>query len=323
VPSEPEQSTFCSRIKLKAYPLVERGGIMWTYMGPPELRPPLPEFEFAMVPASQRFTSKRIQESNWLQALEGGIDSSHVSWLHRDSLNSDPLFKGAAGNQYNLDDMRPVFEVVESDDGLFIGVRRNAGADNFYWRITPWIVPYFTMVPPRGDHPIHGHFWVPIDDENCWTWSFDYHAARDLKDSEVQAMKDGKGIHVKYVPGTFTPLQNKGNDYLIDRDAQRSGRTYSGVEGIGMQDASLQESMGAIQDRTREHLTSTDNGIVMMRRRLLRVIREMQEGVAPPALQPETHHVRSAAIVIHRDEDFRHAAREALRVQAGTGHASV
>ncbi len=323
VPSEPEQSAFCGRVKLKAYPLVERGGIMWTYMGPPEQRPPLPEFEFAMVRASQRFTSKRIQESNWLQALEGGIDSSHVSWLHRDSLNSDPLFKGAAGNQYNLDDMRPVFDVAESDDGLFIGVRRNAGADNFYWRITPWIVPYFTMVPPRGDHPVHGHFWVPIDDENCWTWSFDYHAARDLTESEVQAMKDGKGIHVKYIPGTFIPLQNKANDYLIDRDAQRNGRTYSGVEGIGMQDASLQESMGAIQDRTREHLSSTDNGIVMMRRRLLRVIREMQEGIAPPALQPEAHHVRSAAIVIGRDEDFRHAAQDALRVQVGSGHASV
>lgn len=323
VPSEPEQSALCNRIKLKAYPLVERGGIMWTYMGPPELQPPLPEFEFAMVPASQRFTSKRIQESNWLQALEGGIDSSHVSWLHRDSLNSDPLFKGAAGNQYNLDDMRPVFEVVESDDGLFIGVRRNAGADNFYWRITPWIVPYFTMVPPRGDHPIHGHFWVPIDDENCWTWSFDYHAARDLSTDEVQAMKDGKGIHVKYIPGTFIPLQNKSNDYLIDRDAQRAGRTFSGVEGIGMQDASLQESMGAIQDRTREHLTSTDNGIVMMRRRLMRVIREMQEGVAPPALQPQAHHVRSAALVIPRDQDFRHAAQDALRVQAGVRHASV
>jgi phenylpropionate dioxygenase-like ring-hydroxylating dioxygenase large terminal subunit len=323
VPSEPEGSKLCDRIKLKAYPLVERGDILWTYMGPPELQPPLPEFEFAMVPSSQRFTSKRIQESNWLQALEGGIDSSHVSWLHRDSLNSDPLFKGAAGNQYNLQDMRPVFEVVDSDDGLFVGVRRNAGPDKYYWRVTPWIVPYFTMVPPRGDHPIHGHFWVPIDDEHCWTWSFDYHARRDLTEHEVQAMRDGMGIHVKYVPGTFIPLQNKANNYLIDRQAQREGRTYSGVEGIGMQDASLQESMGPIQDRTREFLTSTDNGIVMMRRRLMRVIKEMQEGIAPPALQPEAHHVRSAAVVIGRDEDFRVAAKDALRVQPDRGHASV
>jgi phthalate 4,5-dioxygenase oxygenase subunit len=324
VPSEPAESGFSEKIKLKSYPMVERGGVIWAYMGPPEHQPALPEFEFAMVPASQSFTTKRIQESNWLQALEGGIDSSHVSWLHRDSLNSDPLFIGAAGNQYNLKDMRPVFEVVEAETGLFIGVRRNADDDSYYWRITPWVMPNFTMVPPRGDHPIHGHFWVPIDDENCLTWSFDYHSTRDLMPKEVQAMKDGKGIHVRYVPGTFRPLQNKDNDYMMDRQAQREGRTYSGVQGIGMQDASLQESMGAIQDRTRENLVSTDNGIIMMRRNLLKAVKAFAEkGIAPPATEPSAHHVRSAAVILPRDQAFKDAASDALRVAPGKAHASV
>ena len=94
VPSEPEESGFCSKIKLKSYPLVERGGVLWTYMGPPEQQPPLPEWEFAIVPAAQRFVSKRLQECNWLQAMEGGIDSSHVSFLHRGDLNTDPLYRG-------------------------------------------------------------------------------------------------------------------------------------------------------------------------------------------------------------------------------------
>ena len=107
VPSEPEESGFAKKIKLKSYPLVERGGVLWTYMGPPELQPPLPEWEFAMVPPAQRFVSKRLQECNWLQAMEGGIDSSHVSFLHRGNINSDPLFKGAKGNQYNLSDTPP------------------------------------------------------------------------------------------------------------------------------------------------------------------------------------------------------------------------
>ena len=123
----------------------------------------------------QTFVSKRLQECNWLQAMEGGIDSSHVSFLHRGDLGSDPLFKGAKGNQYNLSDMQPYFEVVEQPGGLYIGARRNAENGNYYWRITPWVMPCFTMIPPRGDHPIHGHFWIPIDDENCWAWSYDFH----------------------------------------------------------------------------------------------------------------------------------------------------
>ncbi|BBU33043.1 ring-hydroxylating oxygenase subunit alpha (plasmid) [Burkholderia sp. THE68] len=324
VPSEPAASGYCNKIKLKSYPLVEQGGVIWVYMGPQDEQPPLPAFEFSTVPASQSFTSKRLQECNWLQALEGGVDSSHVSFLHSGSLNTDPLFKGSRGNQYNLSDLSPVFEVVESDGGLFIGARRNAEDDQYYWRITPWVMPCFTMVPPRGDHPVHGHFWVPIDDENCWAWSFDYHPTRDLTENEVQAMKDGKGIHVRYIPGTYIPLQNKTNNYLMDRAAQKAGITYSGVEGIAMQDASLQESMGPIQDRTRENLVSTDNGIIMVRHRLMKAARALAEkGVEPPGRDPEAQKVRSVAIVLHRDKPFKEGAHDALHAEAGKAHTTI
>jgi phenylpropionate dioxygenase-like ring-hydroxylating dioxygenase large terminal subunit len=324
VPSEPEESGFARRIKLRSYPLVERGGILWTYMGPPEHQPPLPEWEFATVKPEQRFVSKRFQESNWLQAMEGGIDSSHVSWLHRDNLNSDPLFKGAAGNKYNLSDAKPVFEVVESPGGLYIGARRNAEAGNYYWRITQWVMPSFTMIPPRGNHSVHGHFWIPIDDHNCWTWSFDYHPIRNLTEAEVAAMKDGKGIHVKYVPGSFRPLANKDNDYLVDRAAQKAGKTYSGVEGFAMQDASVQESMGPIVDRTKENLVSTDNGIIMARHRLLRSVKAlMDKGEVPPGVDPAHQKVRSAAVVLPRDQPFKDAARDALMARPGVAPASV
>lgn len=324
VPSEPAESGFCKKIKLKSYPLIERGGVIWIYMGPPELQPPLPEFEFATVPAVQSFTSKRLQASNWLQAFEGGIDSSHVSWLHSGSLNSDPLFKGAKGNQYNASDLRPVFDVVDAEGGLYVGARRNAEDDQYYWRITPWIMPCFTMVPPRGDHPIHGHFWIPINDENNWAWSFDYHPTRALTDGEVQSMKDGKGIHVRYVPGTYLPLQNKDNDYLMDRAAQKSGVTYSGIEGIAMQDASLQESMGPIQDRTRENLTSTDNGLIMARHRLMKAAKALQDkGTPPPGIDPHVQRVRSVAILLRRDQSFKDAAKDALLASPGKPHATV
>ena len=324
VPSEPEGSQFCSRIKLKSYPMVERGGVIWIYMGPPELKPPLPEWEFATVPAQQSFMSKRLQECNWLQALEGGIDSSHVSFLHRGGLKTDPLFKGAKGNEYNLKDLRPQFEVVDTDGGLLIGVRRNAEEGHYYWRVTPWIMPCFTMVPPRGDHPVHGHFWVPIDDENCWAWSFDYHPTRALRDEEVKAMRNGAGIHCKYVPGTYIPLANKSNDYLMDRARQRSGDLYSGVESIAIQDSSVQESMGPIQDRTKEHLTLTDRGIVQARRRLMAAAKALAEqGTPPPGTQPEQQKIRSVAVVLPKEAVFHEAASDAFRAEPGKPHTTV
>ncbi len=166
VPSESPE--FCKNIKLKSYPMVEKGGVLWAYMGPPDKKPAEPEYEFCTVPSARRFVSKRFQASNWLQALEGGIDSSHVTFLHGDNVDSDPLFKGAGGNKYNINDLQPIFKVVDHDDGLLVGAHRNAEDDQYYWRITQFLLPSFTMVPPRGDYPVHGHFWIPINDDTCY-----------------------------------------------------------------------------------------------------------------------------------------------------------
>ena len=324
VPSEPSERNFCQKIKLKAYPLVEKGGILWAYLGDPEKKPPMPEFEVCTVPAGQRFISKRVQECNWLQALEGGIDSSHVSFLHSFNLNTDPLFKGAAGNKYNMADKRPIFEVVDNPGGLFIAARRNAEDGQYYWRITPWVMPSFTMVPPRGNYPVHGHFWIPIDDLHCWTWSFDYLAARELSQAERRSMEQGSGVHCKYVPGTYIPLANKHNDYLMDREAQKGGLTFSGVEGIAIQDSSLQESMGPICDRSKERLLQTDKGIVYARRKLLQALEAMQEtSELPPGVDPETHKVRSASVLLAEDKAFYEAAQADLWAVPGKPHASV
>jgi phenylpropionate dioxygenase-like ring-hydroxylating dioxygenase large terminal subunit len=324
VPSEPENSNFFRKVKLTSYPLVKVGDILWTHLGDLEPRPPLPEFEFAHVPPEQSYTSKRWQESNWLQALEGGIDSSHVSWLHSGGLKSDPLFKGAKGNEYNLNDLRPFFEVAEADGGLFIGARRNAEDGKYYWRITPWVMPSFTMVPPRGDHPVHGHFWVPIDDENSWVYTFDYHPTRALTAEERQAMKDGHGVHSRNIPGTYRPVENKDVDYLMDRDAQKRGETFSGIRGIAQQDASLQESMGPIVDRTKERLVSSDTGIIKARQKLRKAVETLRdEGVTPPGVDPEHHRVRSAAIVLPQEESFIESCADALAARAGVAHTSV
>jgi hypothetical protein len=128
---------------------------------------------------------------------------------------------------------------------------------------------------------------------------------------------------VQYVPGTYRPLANRDNDYLIDRAAQRAKKTFSGVAGIAMQDASLQESVGRIQDRTKERLVSTDNAIIMARQRLLKAALNLQKGIAPPALDPVTHAVRSAAVVLPKEVAFQEGARDALIARHGTAVTSV
>jgi phenylpropionate dioxygenase-like ring-hydroxylating dioxygenase large terminal subunit len=324
VPSEPDNSNFCAKVKLTSYPLVRIGDVLWAHLGDPATRPPVPEFEWVHVPAEQTYTSKRWQECNWLQALEGGIDSSHVSWLHSAGLRNDPLFKGSKGNEYNMNDMKPFFEVVDSDGGLYVGVRRNAEEGHYYWRITPWVMPAFTMVPPRADHPVHGHFWVPIDDENCWVFTFDYQPIRALTETEVAAMKAGHGVHNEYVPGTYRPLQNRDNDYMMDREAQQRGETFSGIKGIAMQDASLQESMGPIVDRGKERLVSADSGIIKARRKLVQAALDLREkGVTPPGVDPAHHRVRSAAIVLPKEQSFLDVASEALTARPGVRQATV
>ena len=323
VPSEPAESGYAKKIKLTAYPLVAAGGVLWAYLGPKELQPDLPGFEWTGLPSGHVYVSKRLQECNWLQAMEGGIDSSHVSWLHSGELHTDPLHRSTKGANYQAD-KKPVFEIVESEGGLLIGARRQAEPGHYYWRITQWVMPFHTMIPPYGDNALNGHSWTPIDDESCWAWTFTYHPTRPLTDEELDAMRAGQGIHVKYVPGTFRPTLNKDNDYMIDRAAQKAGRTYSGVHGIAIQDASLQESMGPIVDRARENLCTTDNAIIMARQRLTKAARALAErGAEPPGLPGRCHAVRSAAFVLPADAPYHTARADAFVARGGVAHTSI
>ena len=136
-------------------------------------------------------------------------------------------------------------------------------------------------------------------------------------------MDDGHGIHVKLIPGTFIPVQNSSNDYLMDRAAQKAKVSYSGISGIAIQDSSLQESMGPIADRSKENLVSTDNGIIMARHRLRKAVQALQKGIAPPGLDPVNHRVRSASLVLPPDVAFKDAAKDALIAREGQPLTSV
>jgi phenylpropionate dioxygenase-like ring-hydroxylating dioxygenase large terminal subunit len=323
MPSEPEGTKFREKIQLRAYKAVEAGGLIWLYMGDPAKEPALPNLEWMGLNPEKRFVSKRRQFSNYLQAMEGGIDSSHVSFAHRFNLDDDPMHSGTEGNKYLKADTRPKFEVAESDGGLLIGARRNADEENYYWRITQWMMPWYTIIPPFGTHnPMGGHAWVPIDDETCWAWSWNYHPTKDFGERELEALKSGDGIHVKYKPGTYDPLAEKANDYLIDRGAQRRKESFSGVAGIAAQDFSLQESMGLVADRTKERLGTSDAAIILARRRLLAALDDIDSDDLP-GLSPAHTNVRSTSILLPHDVPFQEGAKEVLEVHPGQDFHSI
>ncbi len=323
VPSEPVESGYARKMKLKSYPLVEGGGVLWTCLAAPDERPPFPGFEWLKLPPGHLHVSKRLQECNYLQAMEGGLDSSHVSWLHSGELHTDPLHRATKGAEYQKD-RAPRFEIVESDGGLLIGARRVAEPGQTYWRVTQWIMPCYQMIPPYGDNALNGHAWTPIDDESCWSWTFTWHPTRPLSATELGAMKAGQGIHVEYEPGSFRPRINKDNDYMMDRAGQKAGKTFSGVYGVAAQDASVQESMGPIVDRTKENLVATDNAIIMARQRLAKAAAALTDrGVAPPALDPRCHAVRSASFVLPDDALFHTARPDAFVATPGVSPTSI
>lgn len=299
VPSSPQA---CARMHIKGYPCVERGGIVWAYMGPPDKQPAPPELEWCMLPPDHVFVSKRIQACNYLQAMEGGIDTAHVSYVHRYEVDTDPMHQGVKALDYIKADGNVVFEIEKTSFGLSLFGRRLGEPDSYYWRVTQWLFPWFTLIAPFGDHALGGHVWVPIDDHNCWAWSINWQPKQPLSAHEREAMQAGKGIHVEYeAPGSFVPKANVTNDYLIDRVAQREKRSYSGVFGFSAQDYSLQESMGPIQNHEAEQLLPTDKAIVMARRMLYEAAQGLAQGVEPPALDASEQRVRPAGVLLPRD----------------------
>jgi len=315
-PSEPESSRIKNRIQLKSYPCRESGGIIWAYMGPRDEEPPLPDLEWAVVPDAQRVVSKRLQECNYLQALEGGVDLSHISILHR---NLDSRSDGK-DQQLTRRDSSPNYEVVDTDCGLMIAARRTAGEDAYYWRISQWIMPWYTMFPPLIDEGIGGHAWVPIDDQTCWAFSMTWNPGGPIVAKTSGEPRNGppvgEGIYGELIPGSFRPRANRDNDYLIDRHAQR-GISYTGIPGLAAQDCAVQESMGAICDRTNERLGAGDIPIIAVRRRLLKAVEAVQAGREPPGLNPASQRVRPAALVLPKGIPFQEGAREALIARGG------
>jgi hypothetical protein len=216
-----------------------------------------------------------------------------------------------------------VFDIVESAGGLLIGARRPAEPGHHYCRVTQWLMPWYTLIPPYQDNALNGHAFVPMDDHNCMVWTMTFHPVRPLTEAEVALMRAGAGVHAEVNAGTFRPVANRDNDYLMDRAAQARSESFSGVRGLAIQDASVQESMGRVQDRTAENLVSTDNAIIMARGRLRRAAAAVAKGGRPPGIDPEAQHVRASSFVLAEHGSFRNTALEAGKVRKGEPHVAL
>jgi phenylpropionate dioxygenase-like ring-hydroxylating dioxygenase large terminal subunit len=310
MPSEPATSTFKDRVKIKAYPTVEYGGCIWIYMGPPDKQPAPPHLEWARVPASQRVLSRWLQECNYMQALEGEIDSAHVSWLHASLKVEDSPFRGRFNNAV-LTDGAPHLTVKPTDYGFCYGARREADSDQYYWRVTQWLLPTFSLIPAHG-FPRGGRCWIPIDDTHISVIQYSYHPERPLTEAEVHRTKSSPQVEpARYrLPDSATidickDVRNADNDYLIDREMQHT-QNFTGISVGRSQDTAMTESMGGIVDRSQEHLGTTDAAIIAARRHLITLARALQDGVEPSAaLQPEIYNVRAVDMVCKEDDFLR------------------
>jgi phenylpropionate dioxygenase-like ring-hydroxylating dioxygenase large terminal subunit len=289
MPNVPPGAAYHGKISIKAYPTREAGELVWAYLGPRERMPQaLPQLEVAVLPPAHRYVSKRLQQCNWAQSVEGALDTAHFSFLHMPAPSvlkyADPA---TAADESRLrwlrDDPMPRFTILEHEVGFAVGGARRADGDQSYWRATQFMLPSHAVAPSAlpGEF-FQGYTWVPIHDEACWIYTYAWHPERPLSSEErTRFEKGGYGQFAELGPG-YVPLRNRSNDYLIDREEQKQ-RSFTGVRGIAEQDALAQDSQGLIADRAREHLTPTDVAVVRFRRTLLEAARALGQGVEPEA----------------------------------------
>jgi phenylpropionate dioxygenase-like ring-hydroxylating dioxygenase large terminal subunit len=314
MPNEPAESDFRTRVRAVAYPCQERNGIVWAYLGPRTDPPPLPNLEGNMLPDGEWSVTAIQRECNWLQALEGDIDTSHFSFLHAGSLQATSQQEGTF-SYYMLADRAPHYAVVDTEYGAMYGAFRDTDDQRRYWRVAQYLFPFYTM-PPQGvlGHKVTVRCWVPMDDEHTMFIMsgprFRRPPAVDAASAPAAASPLGR-LQPQSSDwfGRFRMIANGTNDYQIDRDKQRrnsASEDFTGISGIHLQDQAITESMGPICDRTREHLGSSDTMVIRVRRRMLAAAQALAErGTVPPGVDtPEIYAVRAGGVFLPKDEDW-------------------
>ncbi|MQG77081.1 MAG: Rieske 2Fe-2S domain-containing protein [SAR202 cluster bacterium] len=314
MPMEPDEEELKKTVKAVAYGVQEWGGLIWAYMGPKEESPERPEFEWGQLPEDHRYISKFVQECNYLQGLEGGIDSSRISFLY-DMLFGDPptientadhLVQGIEGAR--KEERSQTVAIKTTDYGLLVGASIDEGKENNAWQVNQYLMPFYTTPKPEGDGLLGCLAWVPVDDKNTMVYVITYHPDRPMTDEEVETRRTGGGNHPELNEGTYKRKRNKENDYLIERKTSGANplATISNEFELALV---LEESMGAIVDRTKEQLDPNDIAIMETRRMLMKSAIDLREGTEPAAAHNgAAYNVRASSPTLKRDASIDEVA---------------
>ncbi len=316
MPNEPNEGNFKHKVRQTAYPTREAGGLIWAYMGSAANAPEPPMLEWTLVPTSHIHVHKRFQNNNYLQNLEGEVDSSHVSFLHRE-FRPEKLEASLAGQVLlaRAGDHAPTFLTQETEYGLVIGARRNWDAVHYYWRLTQFLMPSYTLIPSEEGSPINFTAAIPVDDTNMVGFTVTWLPDRPMTGEDIRTAESWTGICAEVDAKTFEPVANRSNDYLLSREKQRT-ENFTGMRGIREEDIAIQEDQyGPIADRTKEHLGASDAGVIALRRRLLNSVRELKAGrEAPEPRRGHAYRVHPTASLVSREIAFEEVARAATRL---------
>jgi phthalate 4,5-dioxygenase len=321
MPNLPAEHDFRDKVKAKTYRVAERNGLVFLYMGERAVAPPLPMFEAMLCPSGETELWARQRHCNWLQALEGDIDTSHFSFLHTGKVTIDDIDPNHL-ERFQYTDRAPRYHVRRTEYGTMYAAYRPATPGNTYYRFAHFAFPFWALFPngPLTDNVlVQG--WVPMDDTHTMAFTFSW----SRKTPVLSWNKDGKPLPLldrftETLPNTadwygrWRPAANEDNDFLIDREAQRT-ISYTGINGVFPQDSAVTVGMGEISDRTLENLAPSDLMIVMTRRRLLDAARALRdEGIVPPGVDnPEiTTACRSGDLIAPDAQNWLDAYEEML-----------
>src|SRR5260370_35286940 len=291
MPNAAPHQDFKHKVRAKAYKVAERNGLIWVYMGARTEAPPLPAIEASLLPEAELQISLVQRECNWLQALEGDIDTSHFGFLHAGNVPPDEV---PADNllRYTETNQAPEVHVTDTSYGTMYCAYRAAEEGQTYCRFANFLFPFLTQTPQGPFDRVNTRAWVPMDDTHTMfvslSWRGSPPSMRPLKSGQ---MVPGSRLGFDYLPNTtdwygrWRLTQDPSNDWMIDRAAQKSGEIFTGIASIHGQDQAVTESMGGITDHGFESLGPSDLMVARTRRRLWRAARAVpKEATLPPGV---------------------------------------
>ena len=330
-PNLPEKKRYPAGTKSRAYRTTERAGIVYVYMGQRDVPPELPEIEPTIGEPDDRNVALTQRDCNWMQALEGDIDTSHLGFLHGGCVDPARMDPNDAAT-YTVLNKAPEINVSEMPFGTMYAASRDAMAGHEHHRFASYIFPFWVTYPSdRLERNLSANAWVPIDDEHTMIFNIDRQRAAGQQKSMSYA--DGTPVQglarpLEYLPrtsdwmGRWRPVPRQENDYFLDREAQLRGESYSGIIGIPLQDQAIMESMGPIVDRTQEHLGSSDRMVMVTRRVLLKAAKDYQAtGALPPVLDNPAlcRQARGGDTIVPAGTDWLDAYWRAMTAVHGPG----